>query len=72
MGARKEQVHRNIGAQIAGAGIEKVILIKNSVTPFINDGLKAAGYKGDIIWFDDALDDAMSYWEAYFNANTLR
>lgn len=55
MGARKEAVHKIIGAQLAKAGIEKVVLIRNSVTPFIYDGLKAHDYKGEIIWFDDAL-----------------
>lgn len=55
MGARKEAVHKIIGAQLAKAGIEKVVLIRNSVTPFIYEGLKNADYKGDVLWFDDAL-----------------
>ncbi len=55
MGARKEAVHKIIGGQLAKAGIEKVLLIRNSVTPFIDEGLKANDFKGDIIWFDDAL-----------------
>lgn len=55
MGSRKVEVHRIIGAQLAKNGIEKVVLIRNSVTPYIYEGLKNADYKGDVIWFDDAL-----------------
>ncbi|MBI5456492.1 UDP-N-acetylmuramoyl-tripeptide--D-alanyl-D-alanine ligase [Candidatus Kaiserbacteria bacterium] len=55
MGARKEEVHKEIGRQLAQAGIEKVILIRNSVTPFIERGLKESGYKGELIWFDEGL-----------------
>lgn len=55
MGHRAEAVHRDIGAQLARAEIEKTVLIKNSVTPWIEAGLKDARYKGEILWFDDAL-----------------
>ena len=58
-GVHKEEVHTKIGAELAKAGIEKVILIRNSVTPFIERGLKHSGYGGEIVWFDDmprALD----------------
>jgi UDP-N-acetylmuramoyl-tripeptide--D-alanyl-D-alanine ligase len=55
MGARAEEVHREIGRRLAEAGIEKVVLIRNSMTPFVERGLKDAGYKGEVIWFDDAL-----------------
>jgi UDP-N-acetylmuramoyl-tripeptide--D-alanyl-D-alanine ligase len=55
MGPKTETVHTVIGKQLASAGIEKVILIKNSVTPYIEQGLKDNGYKGEIIWFDDSL-----------------
>lgn len=54
MGSRMEEVHRTIGQQLAEAGIEKVVLIRNSVTPFIGQGLQEAGYKGELVWFDDA------------------
>ena len=37
------------------ANIEKVVLIKNSVTPWIERGLKENSYGGEIIWFDEAL-----------------
>jgi len=55
MGSRMEVVHKEIGRNLAKAGIEKVVLIKNSVTGYIAQGLQEAGYGGEIIWFDDAL-----------------
>lgn len=55
MGTRMEKVHREIGRSLAKAGIEKIVLIRNSVTSFIEEGLREEGYKGDIVWFDDAL-----------------
>jgi UDP-N-acetylmuramoyl-tripeptide--D-alanyl-D-alanine ligase len=54
-GSRKEEVHKAIGRELAEAGIEKVVLMRDSVTPYIEQGLKDAGYKGEIIWFDDAV-----------------
>lgn len=55
MGEQTEKIHKQIGKELAKASIEKIILIKNSVTPYIEQGLKEAEYKGEIIWFDDAL-----------------
>lgn len=55
MGARAEEVHKDIGRQLAQAKIEKVILVRNSVTPFIERGLREAGYGGEVLWFDEAL-----------------
>lgn len=55
MGARTKEVHEQIGRDLAEAHIEKVILIKNSVTSYIEEGLREKGYKGEILWFDDAL-----------------
>ena len=55
MGPRTEEVHKEIGRQIARARIEKTVLIRNSVTPFIETGLRDAGYHGEVIWFEDAL-----------------
>lgn len=55
MGSQSRAVHEAIGRELAEAKIEKVILIKNSVTPFIESGLKEANYTGEIIWFQDAL-----------------
>ncbi len=55
MGVRTEEVHKQIGRDLASAHIEKVILIKNSVTSYIEEGLKEADYKGEVIWFDNAI-----------------
>lgn len=55
MGSRTEQVHKEIGRQLARAHIENVVLIRNSVTPHIAEGLREAHYRGEVLWFDDAL-----------------
>ncbi len=55
MGEKKEEVHLEIGKKLASAKIEKVILIKNSVTPYIEEGLKRERYDGEIVWFNDVL-----------------
>lgn len=55
MGERTEEVHQEIGRQLAKAGIEQVVLFKNSATPYIAQGLNQAGFKGKLTWFDDAL-----------------
>jgi UDP-N-acetylmuramoyl-tripeptide--D-alanyl-D-alanine ligase len=52
MGSRKEEIHKEMGRKLADAGIEKVVLIRDSVTPYIEKGLKESGYKGEIIWYD--------------------
>jgi UDP-N-acetylmuramoyl-tripeptide--D-alanyl-D-alanine ligase len=56
MGSRTREVHVAIGQQLAASGIEKVVLIRNSVTPYIEEGLRAGGFAGEAIWFDRALD----------------
>ncbi|TSC66457.1 MAG: UDP-N-acetylmuramoyl-tripeptide--D-alanyl-D-alanine ligase [Candidatus Doudnabacteria bacterium Gr01-1014_77] len=55
MGSRSEEIHREIGRELSNVGIEKVLLIRNSVTPYIYNGLIDSGYSGEVIWFDDAL-----------------
>jgi len=55
MGSRSKEVHIDIGRQLALAGIEKVVLMRNSVTPFIAEGLEQNAYQGEIVWFDDPL-----------------
>jgi UDP-N-acetylmuramoyl-tripeptide--D-alanyl-D-alanine ligase len=56
MGSRTKIIHQEIGIQLARAGIEKVILIRNSVTPFIAEGLENGNYQGELIWFDNSLE----------------
>jgi UDP-N-acetylmuramoyl-tripeptide--D-alanyl-D-alanine ligase len=55
MGNKTEEIHKQIGYRLAQAKIENVVLIKNSVTPFIEQGLNEEKYAGKILWFDDAL-----------------
>jgi UDP-N-acetylmuramoyl-tripeptide--D-alanyl-D-alanine ligase len=52
MGPQTKSVHEQIGRQLAGAGIDQVILVRNSVTSYIADGLKQAGYTGQLTWFE--------------------
>ncbi|OGE81405.1 MAG: hypothetical protein A3H72_01040 [Candidatus Doudnabacteria bacterium RIFCSPLOWO2_02_FULL_48_8] len=54
MGSRTEAVHKEIGKQLAHAA-DVVILIKNSATPFIEQGLLQEGFKSENIkWFGSA------------------
>lgn len=56
MGAQTENVHRSIGHQLALVA-DTVILIRNSVTGFIADGLKENGFNdSNIIWFNSATE----------------
>ena len=55
MGDRTPEVHREIGRQLAKAKIEVVVLIRNSASIYIAEGLVAAKYAGRLIWYDDAL-----------------
>lgn len=54
MGSKTRQIHREIGYEMA-AVCDTIILIKNSVTGFIAEGLREKGYDSKkIIWFDTA------------------
>lgn len=57
MGKATAQVHRTIGKQLAGVA-DVVILIKNSVTPFVAEGLQEVRGKRQVetIWFDTAQE----------------
>ncbi len=54
MGSQTSAVHKEIGKKLAEAGIEKVVLIKNSVTPYIEQGLKENNFTGEILWYQNA------------------
>ncbi|HUD81131.1 MAG TPA: Mur ligase family protein [Patescibacteria group bacterium] len=47
-GVETETVHREMGELIAGAGPDIAVLMQNSVTKFIKEGLEKAGFKGDL------------------------
>ena len=51
MGTKTAEVHQEIGRQLAAAHIEKILLIRNSVTPHIEQGLGQA--KDRVQWYDD-------------------
>ncbi|MBI4135040.1 MAG: UDP-N-acetylmuramoyl-tripeptide--D-alanyl-D-alanine ligase [Candidatus Sungbacteria bacterium] len=56
MGGQSDAVHSAIGRELAGVA-DVVILIKNSVTQCIAEGLKEAGFEGKrLVWFDSAND----------------
>lgn len=52
-GPRAKEVHEEIGKRLARSGIEKVVLIHTSVSPYMEMGLKAGDFKGEILWYDD-------------------
>ncbi|HVY67694.1 MAG TPA: UDP-N-acetylmuramoyl-tripeptide--D-alanyl-D-alanine ligase, partial [Patescibacteria group bacterium] len=54
-GKAAAEVHQSIGRQLAQAA-NVVILIKNSVTPFIAEGIAEAKTATKIIWFDSAAE----------------
>lgn len=47
-GEETERVHREAGELIAAARPDLVVLMKNSATKFIEQGLKKGGYKGEL------------------------
>jgi UDP-N-acetylmuramoyl-tripeptide--D-alanyl-D-alanine ligase len=52
MGKSAPNVHREIGRQLAGVA-DVVVLIKNSLTPFIEEGM---GETDKIVWFNTAQE----------------
>lgn len=55
-GTKTESIHHSIGQELAKVA-DKVILVKNSVTPYIAKGLEEGNFsKEDIIWFDTAKE----------------
>jgi UDP-N-acetylmuramoyl-tripeptide--D-alanyl-D-alanine ligase len=55
-----EAIHKEIGQLIAGAKPNVVILMRNSVTASIQQGLAAAGFSGDMVVEDDPLQFYMN------------
>jgi UDP-N-acetylmuramyl pentapeptide synthase len=54
MGERSKQVHTTIGERLSKT-VDIVILIRNSVTPWIEQGLKVGKFKGKTVFYEDAL-----------------
>lgn len=55
-GEASERVHEEVGKLIAKAKPDVVVLMKNSVTPFITSGLTHAGYDKQVVIEDDPLN----------------
>lgn len=55
-GEETARIHREIGGLIAGAKPDMVVLMENSVTKYIREGLDEAGYVGNINVQPDPLD----------------
>jgi UDP-N-acetylmuramoyl-tripeptide--D-alanyl-D-alanine ligase len=51
-----ESVHKQLGKYIAGSNPDKVVLMQNSVTQYIQSGLKEAKYKGSLVIEKAPLD----------------
>ena len=54
-GDKTAEVHRTIGQQAAQSA-DMVVLMKNSVTDYIVEGLKKAKFAGELLIIDDPLD----------------
>jgi UDP-N-acetylmuramoyl-tripeptide--D-alanyl-D-alanine ligase len=55
-GAETERVHVELGQAIGESAPDLVILMRNSVTQFIEHGMQKAGFKGKLQIEDDPLD----------------
>lgn len=55
-GKETEQVHHEMGRLIASAQPDIVVLMRHSVTKFIQQGLEAGKFKGQLLIKDDPLD----------------
>lgn len=55
-GRETQRIHREIGAAIAKASPTKVILMQNSATKYIQDGLIAASYAGSVEIIEKPLE----------------
>jgi UDP-N-acetylmuramoyl-tripeptide--D-alanyl-D-alanine ligase len=55
-GPETARVHQEMGKLIAAASPDIVVLMQHSVTPFIQNGLAAGGYQGEVRLETDPLD----------------
>ena len=54
-GVETKNVHIKMGEMIASANPDNVVLMQNTATPFIQEGLQKAGYKGSLVIEEDPL-----------------
>jgi UDP-N-acetylmuramoyl-tripeptide--D-alanyl-D-alanine ligase len=55
-GADTRRIHEEMGRMIADAKPDMVVLMQHSITQFIQDGLEAADYKGELLIETDPLN----------------
>jgi UDP-N-acetylmuramyl pentapeptide synthase len=55
-GVENERVHNQLGQLIADANPDKVVLMQNSNTSFIQQGLTDGGYRGELVIEDQPLE----------------
>jgi UDP-N-acetylmuramoyl-tripeptide--D-alanyl-D-alanine ligase len=55
-GADSAKIHEEVGHLIAAAQPDVVVLMQHSVTPFIQEGLQAGGFKGELLIETDPLN----------------
>lgn len=55
-GIETEAVHKELGRLIAEAKPDKVVLMQNSATPFIRQGMEAGGYDSELVIEDEPLN----------------
>jgi len=55
-GKETAAIHREIGKHISAAKPDMVVLMKNSVSKFIEDGLKEHGFRGELLIESDPLE----------------
>ena len=51
--SRLHDAHEELGREIAGAGIEKVVLLRNSEGHAVEQGLTRAGFEGELLYAED-------------------
>ncbi|MBI3984151.1 UDP-N-acetylmuramoyl-tripeptide--D-alanyl-D-alanine ligase [Candidatus Microgenomates bacterium] len=68
-GQRAAEIHRQIGRELAES-VNVVWLIRNSVTPYIAEGLSEKHFAGELVWYDDPLE-AYAAIDSYTKAGDI-
>ncbi len=55
MGAKNREVHLEIAKELVAAKIDKVLLVRTSMTEIVAEGLTVSGYKGEVLWYDSTI-----------------
>ncbi len=54
-GEKTQTIHTEIGKQLAAASIDVIVLMRNSVTAYIVEGLRQAGFQNELLLIDEPL-----------------